>query len=110
MSIGSRLKELRLKKNESLQDVADATGASKPHIWELEAGRRDNPSIDLLRKLADHFGVNIAYLAEGQKDDESEYGALFRNADKMLDDKNKEIAAELIGKLIEMQKKSDGSN
>ncbi len=110
MSIASRLKELRLKKGVSLQDVADAVGSSKPHIWELERGERDNPSIDLLRRIAEYYGVNIAYLAEGQRDDESKYGVLFRNADKMLDDKNKEIAAELIGKLIDMQKKSDGSN
>ena len=36
MSLGARLRELRIKKNRSLQNVADAVKASKAHIWEIE--------------------------------------------------------------------------
>ena len=71
MSLASRLKELRLKKGRSLQDVADAVGASKPHIWELERGTSKNPSLELVMKLANYFGVKIDYLAgmEDENDD-----------------------------------------
>lgn len=62
MSIGARLRELRLKKTMSLQQVADAVGASKAHIWELESGKSHNPSLDLLRRLAEHFNVTVAGL------------------------------------------------
>ena len=62
MSIGAKLKELRLRKGSSLQQVADAAGASKAHIWELESGKSHNPSLDLLRRLAEHFGVTVAGL------------------------------------------------
>lgn len=62
MSIGARLKELRLKKRLSLQQVADAVGASKAHIWELETGKSHNPSLDLLKRLAGHFGITVAGL------------------------------------------------
>lgn len=62
MSIGAKLKELRLRKGSSLQHVADAVGASKAHIWELESGKSHNPSLDLLRRLAEHFGVTVAGL------------------------------------------------
>lgn len=112
MSIGSKIKEQRLKRGESLQQVADAVDSSKPHIWELEGGRRTNPSLDLLKRLAEHFNVTIAYLIGEDKDSEtSEYSVLFREADKKLDAKNKEIAAELISKMLEMQKKEkDGNN
>ena len=34
-----RLKELRLKKKLSLQELADAVGVSKAHVWELETGK-----------------------------------------------------------------------
>lgn len=59
MDIGERLFSLRQKTEESLQDVADKVGASKAHVWELEKGRSKNPSFDLVRKLAKHFGVSI---------------------------------------------------
>ncbi len=59
---GARLKQLRFQKNQSLQKVADAVGASKAHIWELETGKSRNPSSDLLRRLAQHFQVTVASL------------------------------------------------
>jgi transcriptional regulator with XRE-family HTH domain len=60
MSLASKIKELRVKKKKSLQDVADEVGASKAHIWDLEIGKSSNPSIDLLTKLAKCFGVSVA--------------------------------------------------
>jgi transcriptional regulator with XRE-family HTH domain len=60
MSLASKIKELRLKKKKSLQDVADEIGASKAHVWDLETGKSKNPSIDLLTKLAKCFGVSVA--------------------------------------------------
>lgn len=64
MSLGRRINDLRLKRNESLQDVAEAVKVSKAHIWELEKGRTDNPSMALVRRLADHFGVSMGYLVD----------------------------------------------
>jgi transcriptional regulator with XRE-family HTH domain len=62
MSLALKLKELRLKKRKSLQDVADAVGASKAHIWDMETGKSRNPSIALLTKLAKCFDVSVAEL------------------------------------------------
>jgi transcriptional regulator with XRE-family HTH domain len=64
MSISTKLKELRAKKKESLQQVADGVGVSKAHIWDLERGMSSNPGLELLKKLSDHFGVTVAYLAD----------------------------------------------
>lgn len=68
MSIGATIKKLRIRNGESLQQVADAVGASKPHIWELESNRTANPSLDLLKRLAQHFKVPISYLLEERAD------------------------------------------
>ena len=68
MSIGARIKKLRIRNGDSLQQVADAVGASKPHIWELESNRTANPSLDLLKRLAQHFNVPISYLLEERAD------------------------------------------
>jgi len=54
MGLGARIAELRLKKGFSLQEVADAVGVSKAHIWDLERksgqpfngfGAKTSPSI-----------------------------------------------------------------
>src|SRR5215472_15880735 len=68
MSIGAWIKKLRIRKGESLQQVADAVRASKPHIWELESNRAANPSLDLLQRLAQHFNVPITYLLQERAD------------------------------------------
>ena len=62
MSLAARLLKLREKSGESLQQVADAVGVSKAHIWELEMGRTNNPSMSLLTALADHFKTSVAAL------------------------------------------------
>lgn len=69
MPIGDRIKELRMRKGQSLQQVADAIGASKAHIWELESNRSKNPSLDLLQKLARHFTTTVAFLIEEPEGD-----------------------------------------
>lgn len=70
MSLGNRLKELRLQKGKSLQAVADAVGASKPHIWELERGSSKNPSLELVTKLANYYSVSVDHLIGVDEGDE----------------------------------------
>mgnify|MGYP001160614308 CR=1 FL=1 len=89
MALGARLRELRIrKKKESLQQVADAVGASKAHIWELETGKSRNPSIELLTKLADHFGVSVAFLVgedPNASDEDPELVAMYRDLKGLTD-------------------------
>jgi len=77
MSLAVRMKAMRLRRRESLQDVADSIGASKTHIWELESGRAKNPSLELLTKLANHFRVPIRSLV-GESDQEAKDEDLVR--------------------------------
>lgn len=65
MSLATKLAELRSKKHQSLQQVADAIGVSKALIWELEKGRIINPSMDVISRLSSHFEVSV----EGLMDD-----------------------------------------
>src|SRR3954452_14039915 len=89
MGVGRRITELRLKRSESLQQVADAVGVSKAHIWELEKGRTDNPSMALVTRLADHFGTSVASLVGENpkaKDADPRLARLFRQAGELADD------------------------
>lgn len=37
---------------------------SAPYLSQLRAGRRNHPSLDMLRHLADFFGVSVAYFTD----------------------------------------------
>lgn len=102
MGVGARITELRMKRNESLQRVADAVGVSKAHIWEIEKGRADNPSMGLVTRLADHFGVGVAYLVgEDAKapDADTELQSMFRQAQK-LNDNERAIISDMMHTLL----------
>jgi transcriptional regulator with XRE-family HTH domain len=62
MTLAEKLASLRKRADQSLQAVADAVGASRAHVWEVETGRTKNPSVDLVRRLADHFNVSVGWL------------------------------------------------
>ena len=84
MPLTDKMRALRSKSGESLQQVADAIKVSKAHVWELETGRSRNPSIDILKALANHFGVSLSYLVEDEPQDVEKAGSFFRrNEDKL---------------------------
>lgn len=108
MALGARLKELRIRKRQSLQQVADAVKASKAHIWELETGKSSNPSVDLLGRLADHFGVTVAALAGEDpkaKGEDPELVAMYREM-KGLKPKDRETIRMLMQTLRAQSKKA----
>jgi transcriptional regulator with XRE-family HTH domain len=92
MSFGETLNRLRIAKRLSLQDVATAVGISKAHVWNLEKGESDNPSIELVIKLADLFRVRVADLVgenPSGPDEQPEMVAMFRDL-KSLDPRDRE--------------------
>lgn len=84
MPVGDQIKQLRLRKQESLQQVADAVGASKAHIWEIESNRSRNPSLDLLQRLASHFQTTIAFLIEEDVGEDTKADQFFRKNSQKL--------------------------
>ena len=98
IKLAARLNQLRLRKGESLQEVATAVGVSKAHIWELEKGRAENPSMGLVARLAKHFGVSVAYLIgedPAAPDADVELARMFRQAQE-LDDSDRRLLDQLL--------------
>lgn len=102
MSLSLRLKSLREKNKESLQDVADSVEVSKTHIWELERGTSKNPSIELIKKLALHFKVTIDHLTSGEVN--NSYQAFARELEE------KKLAEEDLAFLREAVKMLEGKS
>jgi len=89
MSLATKIKHLRDKNGQSLQQVADGVGVSKVHIWEMEKGTSKNPSLDLLRRLAEHFNVPINYFHEDTiEPEEAEALQFFRDFEGKLSEKD----------------------
>lgn len=61
-SLGQRIAEFRAARRLSLQEVADAAGLSKAHVWELEQGRARNPTVGAVWKLSRALAVSPAAL------------------------------------------------
>jgi transcriptional regulator with XRE-family HTH domain len=64
-SFGVRLKELRLQRGWTLQELADQSGLSKTFVSRLETGDRQ-ASIAAVLTLARIFGVSLASMFESQ--------------------------------------------
>lgn len=62
LSMGDRLRQLRMARGQSLQQAASAIGCTKPHLSELERGTSSNPTLNLLRAIAKTYGVSVAYI------------------------------------------------
>ncbi len=110
MSLGRRIRELRLAKGESLQNVADAVDVSKAHIWELEKGRTDNPSMALVTRLADHFGVSIRYLVDEAieaPDADEDLARMFRQA-RALDEHDRRVLDDMLQSFLKRRSDRDG--
>jgi transcriptional regulator with XRE-family HTH domain len=94
MSLGAKIKELRVRKKKSLQQVADEIGSSKAHIWDLETDRAKNPSIDLLTKLSKCFEVSVADLVgenPGGEGEDPQLVAMYRELKELSPDDRKAI-------------------
>ena len=57
--IGEKLKKIRKAKKITLKQLEKITGISNSYISDLENGRRVNPSIEKLEKLAKALDVNV---------------------------------------------------
>jgi transcriptional regulator with XRE-family HTH domain len=92
VKLGAKLKQLRIKNNKSLQEVADAVGSSKAHIWDLEKGNSSNPTMELLLKLATFFKVGVADLVgenPNAREENPEMVAMYRDLKTLTDDDRK---------------------
>ncbi|WP_235672125.1 helix-turn-helix domain-containing protein [Bacillus altitudinis] len=58
--MGESIRSLRTQKKKTLQEVADAINSSHSYLSRIERGLK-TPSMDMLEKLADYFGVHKSY-------------------------------------------------
>lgn len=62
--LGMRIKYLRQKRGMSQLDLSFEANVNKNYICDLENGRR-NPSLEILERIADAFGITLEELFKG---------------------------------------------
>jgi len=62
MRIGERIKIYREVKNMSQQDLSSAAGVSLGLIQQIEQGRHNNPSVNVLEKISNVLDIDIIHL------------------------------------------------
>lgn len=62
MILGEKLKNLRSVKGITLKEFEAHTGISQSYLNRLETGSRTNPSIDILRLIANYYNISILEL------------------------------------------------
>ncbi len=65
---GDRLKELRISKNLSQEELSNILNVRKSSISNWETGKA-TPTFDMLTKIAQYFGVTIDYLLNFTQND-----------------------------------------
>lgn len=73
MEFKDRLKQLRLEKKVSQDELAKVIGVSKQTIYNYESGARKRMSDEALKKVSDYFNVTIDYLM-GNSDERKSSG------------------------------------
>lgn len=105
MALADRIKTFRMKKKMSLQELADATGVSKAHIWDLETARSKNPSIELLTNLANKLGVAVIDLVGENPAEETEGSQVLGMYRELKDLSSRDL--DVIQSMIERLKSRD---
>lgn len=73
MSIGKKIKELRLSKKLTLRELGDQLNVNYSHLSKVESGKR-NPSLELIEIIAKFFDVPMScfFDAAGDEDEFTE--------------------------------------
>lgn len=93
VKFGERIKELRVARGLTLEQLAQATDSSKSYIWELENKNPPRPSAEKLSAIAEALGVTVDYLfgRDDQTLAEAEDKAFYRAYSSMPESTRRQI-------------------
>jgi transcriptional regulator with XRE-family HTH domain len=64
---GNKLKRMRIEKGVSLSKLSEQTGISKSYLSLIERNIQKKPSLDILAKIAETFGVKVEDLVRREE-------------------------------------------
>lgn len=64
INIGDYIKDVRIRKGLTSRKLAEKSGVSQPYISQLENGKNNNPSPEILKKLSETLDISYTKLME----------------------------------------------
>lgn len=95
--VGSKITEIRKLKGLSLSKLAEKAGISKGYLHGIENGGKDNPSTEILEKIATALEVNVSDLFDEKPIEdkldilEDDMKILFSKAKKLSKEDRKKV-------------------
>lgn len=92
-NFGERIKQLRVARGLTLEQLAQATESSKSYVWELENKNPPRPSAEKLSAIATALDVTVDYLlgADDQTLADAEDKAFYRAYSSMPEETRRQI-------------------
>jgi transcriptional regulator with XRE-family HTH domain len=109
VSLAENIKKIRKQKGWSQKDLGDMIGSHLSHVNRIETGKQ-NPSLEVLIKLADALGVSIDGLVRGSDEDFKEIKIEDKNmAERIkllntLDPEDRKVVIRVIDALLTKKK------
>ena len=63
--LGDNIKKVRKEKGLGIKDIANVVGISEAYVSQIENSKRENPSVDILKSIAESLGVELSDLLDG---------------------------------------------
>jgi len=99
-SFGSRLKELRLRKQITQEQLATYLGVSKSAVGMWEGEKRE-PDLETVLKVADYFEVSVEYLLGRENQTVNNSGLIMNGNNSNFNDNNVSIGNSANGQIID---------
>lgn len=99
--VGKKITLLRKLKGISLSKLANDAGISKGYLSNIETGKKENPSVDLLDKIAMALGVNMSDLFDSDEEPRDLLDDMEEDM-KILFSKAKQLSKENRQKVLKM--------
>ena len=102
------IKNIRKNKGISLRKLHEMTGISRAYLFDLENNRRFNPTMFILKKIAEELEVNIKDLFYSLDDIDNLKKEMYRRINKYgLDSKETLEVSQIIDLLINAKMQKD---
>jgi transcriptional regulator with XRE-family HTH domain len=104
MRLANAIKKLRKLNGLTLEELADKVGCSKNYIWEIENGKKDNPSFNIIIKIADVLNVSIDQLTPKPKKNKISEFDLFLGNFRKLDVEVQQGIIAMVKEILKVKK------
>lgn len=102
INMGKRLAELRVKRNETQEVVAEAIGISTEYLSKIENDKKV-PSLEVIMLLKEYYNTSLDYLLCGKREQKCDIIRLWENLDNCTQRMVRNIMESVVNHVVEYE-------